>query len=142
MSPAVIRPFLVHPHLRGLKRCDPVARYHEFHRLWEAQRPPGEKTRNRLRWHIRVRRVEWWFHLYYYDVHICFLRSNCCIKMYLIMRFVVLSTVLVYIYSVCVCPCSPQGEPLKCLSWWSPLARSDPHCNGRLDSILTAIILS
>ena len=79
-----------------------MARYHEFHRLWEAQRPPGEKTRNRLRWHIRVRRVEWWFHLYYYDVHICFLRSNCCIKMYLIMRFVVLSTVLVYIYSVCV----------------------------------------
>ncbi|XP_064403982.1 centriolar and ciliogenesis-associated protein HYLS1-like [Halichondria panicea] len=48
-----IRPLLVQPHMKGLKKSDPVARYHEFHKLWEAQRPPGEKSRNRLRWHIR-----------------------------------------------------------------------------------------
>jgi len=48
-----IRPSTTHPHLRGIKKCDPVARYHEFRQIWDSHKPPGEKSRNDLRWHIR-----------------------------------------------------------------------------------------
>lgn len=37
-----------------MKKCDPVARYHEFKTLWELVKPPGERPRNALRWQIRV----------------------------------------------------------------------------------------
>ena len=50
----VIRPPLSHPHTRGLRKSDPVARYHEFRQVWETYKAPGEKNRNNLRWHIRV----------------------------------------------------------------------------------------
>lgn len=48
-----IRPPSSHPHTRGLKKCDPVNRYHEFRELWERSKAPGEKNRGALRWHIR-----------------------------------------------------------------------------------------
>lgn len=51
---SVIRPPLSHPHTRGLRKSDPVTRYHEFRQVWETYKAPGEKNRNGLRWHIRV----------------------------------------------------------------------------------------
>ncbi len=50
----VIRPPLSHPHTRGLRKSDPVTKYHEFRQIWETHKAPGEKSRNNLRWHIRV----------------------------------------------------------------------------------------
>ncbi|XP_019856698.1 PREDICTED: uncharacterized protein LOC105314092 isoform X2 [Amphimedon queenslandica] len=48
-----IRPAFTHPHTRGIRKNDPVQRYHEFRQMWESQKPPGEKKRNSLRWHIK-----------------------------------------------------------------------------------------
>ncbi|KAL5463222.1 hypothetical protein EMCRGX_G032101 [Ephydatia muelleri] len=48
-----IRPLTTHPHLRGIRKCDPVNRYHEFRQMWEMYRAPEEQPRNKLRWHIR-----------------------------------------------------------------------------------------
>ena len=31
-----------------------VGRYHEWRQLWDSHKVPGEKSRNDLRWHIRV----------------------------------------------------------------------------------------
>lgn len=50
----VIRPPTSHPHTRGLKKNDPVNRYHQFQHLWASYKPPGERARNSLRWSIRV----------------------------------------------------------------------------------------
>lgn len=48
-----IRPPTTHPHTRGLRRTDPVKRYHHFQQLWANFKPPGERARNSLRWSIR-----------------------------------------------------------------------------------------
>ncbi|XP_001640703.2 hydrolethalus syndrome protein 1 homolog [Nematostella vectensis] len=51
--PSYIRPSTSHPHTRGIKKIDPVNRYHQFKYEWEHQKAPGEKNRNLLRWNVR-----------------------------------------------------------------------------------------
>lgn len=42
-----------HPHMRNVRKSDPVARYQQFRQSWCQQRAPGEKKHNQLRWNIR-----------------------------------------------------------------------------------------
>lgn len=57
---SVIRPSTAHPRARGVRRSDPVARYQQYREFWEQIKPPGERPRNALRWHIKVRgHVTW-----------------------------------------------------------------------------------
>lgn len=39
---------------RGRHKGDPVARYHEYRRVWEKYKAPGEKSHAQLRWNVRA----------------------------------------------------------------------------------------
>uniref|UniRef100_A0A4W5RYN9 HYLS1 centriolar and ciliogenesis associated n=1 Tax=Hucho hucho TaxID=62062 RepID=A0A4W5RYN9_9TELE len=48
-----IRPVMDHPHTRGLKKTDPVAKYFQYKQDWEMFKAPGEKDRKAL--HLEIR---------------------------------------------------------------------------------------
>jgi hydrolethalus syndrome protein 1 len=50
---ALIRPMSCDPHIRNIKKNDPVARYQEYQHCWTACRAPGEKAHKQLRWGVR-----------------------------------------------------------------------------------------
>ncbi|XP_064484053.1 uncharacterized protein LOC135396798 [Ornithodoros turicata] len=39
---------------KGKYKCDPVTRYHEYRRVWEKYKVPGEKSHSQLRWNVRA----------------------------------------------------------------------------------------
>lgn len=39
---------------RGMGKCDPVTRYHEYKAFWERHKTPGEKAHKQLRWNMRA----------------------------------------------------------------------------------------
>uniref|UniRef100_A0A4W5RRL1 HYLS1 centriolar and ciliogenesis associated n=1 Tax=Hucho hucho TaxID=62062 RepID=A0A4W5RRL1_9TELE len=49
-----IRPVMDHPHTRGLKKTDPVAKYFQYKQDWEMFKAPGEKDRKALHLEIRL----------------------------------------------------------------------------------------
>jgi len=50
---ALIRPMQCDPHVRNLKKTDPVARYQAYQHGWSTCRAPGEKAHKQLRWGVR-----------------------------------------------------------------------------------------
>ncbi|XP_057315395.1 centriolar and ciliogenesis-associated protein HYLS1-like [Hydractinia symbiolongicarpus] len=51
--PAFIRPSTAQPHTKGIRKCDPVSRYHQFKEEWKMNNVPGESKHSSLRWNIR-----------------------------------------------------------------------------------------
>lgn len=47
-----------HPHIKNIKKCDPVNRYQQFRESWDAQKAPGEKNHKDLRWNVRELMLE------------------------------------------------------------------------------------
>ncbi|XP_041351378.1 hydrolethalus syndrome protein 1 homolog [Gigantopelta aegis] len=52
-SSVILRP-AEHPHIRNLRKCDPVARFQQFQQVWQTHKTPGEKDHKDLRWNIRA----------------------------------------------------------------------------------------
>ena len=50
---AVIRPMSCEPHMKNIKKSDPVQRYQKYRQSWDMCRAPGERSHNQLRWDIR-----------------------------------------------------------------------------------------
>jgi len=57
---SVIRPMSAEPHMKNIKKCDPVSRYQQYNKSWGSQRAPGEKAHKGLRWNVRE-------HMLYHD---------------------------------------------------------------------------
>lgn len=53
--PSVIRPSSHMFRNLGSRKSDPVQRYHEYRRFWDAFKAPGEKSHKNLRWMVRER---------------------------------------------------------------------------------------
>ncbi|XP_066929715.1 centriolar and ciliogenesis-associated protein HYLS1-like [Clytia hemisphaerica] len=51
--PAFIRTSKSHPHTKGIKKNDPVNRYHQLKTGWEQNKMPGEAKHSKLRWQVR-----------------------------------------------------------------------------------------
>ena len=51
--PAFIRPSIIHPHTKNLRKCDPVSRYHQFKKEWKHSKFPGESSHSNIRWNVR-----------------------------------------------------------------------------------------
>lgn len=41
------------PHIKDIKRSDPVSKYQSYQKSWQSYRAPGEKLHKQLRWAVR-----------------------------------------------------------------------------------------
>lgn len=55
---ALIRPMSCEPHMRNIKKADPVSRYQKYRQSWNACKAPGERTHHQLRWDIREQMLQ------------------------------------------------------------------------------------
>ncbi|CAD5123882.1 DgyrCDS12189 [Dimorphilus gyrociliatus] len=50
---SVIKPMMINPHNKNVRKCDPVAKHQKYAEIWKKQKAPGEKQHKELRWNIR-----------------------------------------------------------------------------------------
>ncbi|XP_028409721.1 hydrolethalus syndrome protein 1 homolog [Dendronephthya gigantea] len=57
--PSFIRPRTSDPGTKGIRKTDPVSRYHQFKQEWSSNKVPGERTHKSLRWSTREKMLQY-----------------------------------------------------------------------------------
>jgi hydrolethalus syndrome protein 1 len=52
--PSFIRPNTSDPHMRNIRKVDPVNKYHKYKEFWSTVKAPGEKSHKELRWEVKA----------------------------------------------------------------------------------------
>lgn len=52
--PSFIRSNTSDPHMRNIRKVDPVNKYHKYKELWTSVKAPGEKSHKELRWEVKA----------------------------------------------------------------------------------------
>jgi len=52
--PSFIRSNTSDPHMRNIRKVDPVNKYHKYKELWTSVKAPGEKPHKELRWEVKA----------------------------------------------------------------------------------------
>ena len=57
--PSFIRPRTADSRSKGIRKADPVSRYHQFKQEWSSNKVPGEKMHKSLRWSTREQMLQY-----------------------------------------------------------------------------------